>query len=411
MVSFFAGRWKLLSARFHFSKTHRLLLGLALVLSGCQESLQVRVYEMPKEAKTALPQREQSSVSQPRRIVGAVIPQGEQVLFLKGTDTPQRLEGTVPAVVELCRGLVWDGAGIPQWKLPEGWIELPGSGMAMAILEGPSADGSATPVRWTVTLLGRSGQWENYLQENLNRWRGQLNLSPVDLKTWRDEWTEVSREGSDQPVVIVDLTGTGSGGMAGSGVRGPLGTGASSGKGSPAPAATGSSSNTTPPSSASQEADEAQGQKIRYQTPEGWESLGEGPFRLAAFRIPDGSASQGGACELTVSLARNDPRQNAQMWVGQVAPKASEEEKQKQLDQALAEAKTFQRGPHRGTIYWMAAGQQPEDSAIWVASIPYAEGTVDLFIKVRGSRQAIELRQEEVLHWIESLSWDPPKTE
>lgn len=387
------------------------MLGLALVLSGCQESLKVRVYEMPKEAKTALPQREGPSASQPRRIVGAVIPQGEQVLFLKGTDTPQRLEGTVPAVEALCRGLVWDGVGTPQWKLPEGWVELPGSGMAMAILEGPPADGSPTPVRWTVTLLGRSGQWENYLQENLNRWRGQLNLSPIDLDSWRSGWTEVPREGSDQPVVIVDLTGTGSGGMSGSGPRGPMGSGASSSQPSPAPTANRSTSNTPPSSGEAQQAEGSKGPQIRYQTPEGWESLGEGPFRLAAFRIPDGDASQGGACELTVSLARNDPRQNAQMWVGQVSPKASEDEQQRQLDQTLAEAKTFQRGPHRGTIYWMAAGQEPGDSAIWVASIPYAEGTIDLFVKVRGSRQAIELRQEEVLGWIESLSWDPPKTE
>jgi hypothetical protein len=389
----------------------RLLLGLVWMLLGCQESIQVRVYEMPKEAKTSLPKREGLSASQPRRIVGAVIPQGEQVLFLKGTDTPQRLEGTLPAVEALCRGLVWDGVGTPQWKLPEGWVERPGSGMAMAILEGPPADGSGTPVRWTVTLLGRSGQWESYLQENLNRWRGQLNLSPLDLETWRAGWTEVPREGSDQPAVIVDLTGTGSGGMSGGAPGGPMGSGASSSQPPPASSAAGSSTNTTSPAAASQEAEAAQGPKIRYQTPEGWESLGEGPFRLAAFRISDGDASQGGACELTVSLARNDPRQNAQMWVGQVSPNASEEEQKNQLDQTLAEAKTFQRGPHRGTIYWMAAGQEPGDSAIWVASIPYADGTVDLFVKVRGNRQAIELRQEEVLRWIESLSWDPPKTD
>lgn len=381
------------------------------MLVGCQESLQVRVYEMPKEPKTALPQREGPSASQPRRIVGAVIPQGEQVLFLKGTDTPQRLEGTMPAVEALCRGLVWDGEGTPQWKLPEGWVELPGSGMAMAILEGPPADGSGTPVRWTVTLLGRSGPWENYLQENLNRWRGQLNLSPIDLESWKSGWTEVPREGSDQPAVIVDLTGTGSGGMSGSGARGPMGSGASSSQAPAGPAADNAATNTNPPAAGSREAERPEGPQIRYQTPEGWESLGEGPFRLAAFRIPDGDASRGGACELTVSLARNDPRQNAQMWVGQVSPKASEEEQQRQLDQTLAEAKTFQRGPHRGTIYWMSAGQEPGDPAIWVASIPYAEGTIDLFVKVRGSRQAIELRQEEVLGWIESLSWDPPKTE
>ena len=409
MVSLLAGRWNSLPARFHFRRMHRLLLGLAVVLSGCQESLQVRVYEIPKEAKTALPQREGPSASQPRRIVGAVIPQGDQVLFLKGTDTPQRLEGTLPAVEALCRGLVWDGAGTPQWKLPEGWVELPGSGMAMAILEGPPADGSGAPVRWTVTMLGRSGEWENYLQENLNRWRGQLNLSPIDLESWRSGWTEVTREGSDQPAVIVDLTGTGSGGMSGSGPRGPMGSGGSSSQPSPAPSSAVSSSNQ--PSPTAKQTEGAKGPEIRYQTPEGWESLGEGPFRLAAFRLPDGDATQGGACELTVSLARNDPRQNAQMWVGQVSPNASEEQQTKQLDQTLAEAKTFQRGPHRGTIYWMSAGQEPGDAAIWVASIPYAEGTIDLFVKVRGSRQAIELRQEEVLRWIESLSWDPPKTE
>ena len=188
-----------------------------------------------------------------------------------------------------------------------------------------------------------------------------------------------------------------------------MGSGASSSQPSPAPSTAVSSSKQVSPTAKQTEG--PKGPEIRYQTPEGWESLGEGPFRLAAFRLPDGDATQGGACELTVSLARNDPRQNAQMWVGQVSPNASEEQQTKQLDQTLAEAKTFQRGPHRGTIYWMSAGQEPGDASIWVASIPYAEGTIDLFVKVRGSRQAIELRQEEVLRWIESLSWDPPKTE
>ena len=65
----------------------------------------------------------------------------------------------------------------PQWTLPEGWRQKPGSGMRFATLQFGPAD---QPLELTVIPLGvPPGEPSAYILSNVNRWRQQLQMPPV----------------------------------------------------------------------------------------------------------------------------------------------------------------------------------------------------------------------------------------
>jgi hypothetical protein len=64
------------------------------------------------------------------------------------------------------------GPGTLQWTLPKGWTEAAAGGMRFATLKAPIAD-----LDISVTVLGGQAGGET---PNVNRWRGQINLPPLD---------------------------------------------------------------------------------------------------------------------------------------------------------------------------------------------------------------------------------------
>ncbi|MFI5346481.1 MAG: hypothetical protein ACHQ51_08915 [Elusimicrobiota bacterium] len=61
-----------------------------------------------------------------------------------------------------------------RWKTPAGWNELAGNGMRVATFELPKGPGKAE-----VTVVALPGDVGGELA-NVNRWRGQLALPPID---------------------------------------------------------------------------------------------------------------------------------------------------------------------------------------------------------------------------------------
>src|SRR5208282_283219 len=60
-----------------------------------------------------------------------------------------------------------------RWSAPQGWKELPGDGMSAATLVPPQDSGQVEGT--VVVLLGDAGGE----LANVNRWRGQIALTPV----------------------------------------------------------------------------------------------------------------------------------------------------------------------------------------------------------------------------------------
>ena len=112
--------------------------------------------------------------------------------------TTERLAPRKEAFLTLIRSINFD-EGEPKWVLPSGWTEKEGSGMRLATLivgeENP-------PLEISVSGIRKADEW---LLANVNRWRGQVGLTPIDGASIGDS-TETILVGEMQ-VSVVDVTG------------------------------------------------------------------------------------------------------------------------------------------------------------------------------------------------------------
>jgi hypothetical protein len=99
------------------------------------------------------------------------------------------------------------GDASPTWTLPESWQQLPGSQFRYATLRVPASTDSAKPQEISVTQAGGD------VLSNINRWRGQLNLSPISAAELDSTTEKLDIDG--RKATYVSLVGTGSGGMGG----------------------------------------------------------------------------------------------------------------------------------------------------------------------------------------------------
>jgi len=88
-----------------------------------------------------------------------------------------------------------------RWTAPKGWTEIPGTGMRVASFELPEGPGKAE-----VTVVALPGDVGGELA-NVNRWRGQIALPPVDETDLPAARSAVrSRLGN---IFVYDFTGAG----------------------------------------------------------------------------------------------------------------------------------------------------------------------------------------------------------
>ena len=120
---------------------------LTLAALGCNRD-QVSHYRVPKESAAA-------------RLDGT------------GQDAPSGPMEMPPADGEMPAPPRPSGQGSFKWSLPLGWSEVPGEGMRFATFKSPVAGKNEATV---VVLPGAAGGE----LANVNRWRGQIGLGPID---------------------------------------------------------------------------------------------------------------------------------------------------------------------------------------------------------------------------------------
>jgi hypothetical protein len=187
-------------------------LSVSVVLAvGCKPREAIRHYQVPKAAAS-----EQSSASaKPAslqaaggRMLAAVVPHKDQAWFFKVTGPKEALGTYAEAFRELLRSLRF-ADGKPQWKLPEGWRQQPGTGMRFATLElGPA--GSAVELT-VIPLSMPAGDEAAYVLANVNRWRTQLGLPSIAADQLSTDTEQIAFEGG--VATAVDLMGTPGGGQ------------------------------------------------------------------------------------------------------------------------------------------------------------------------------------------------------
>lgn len=164
-------------ARHRFDKTVVLLsfCVLGLAAPGCHKE-DIQSYEIPKAVEV---KDEPDFGDAPRaRMLGAVIPHGDEVWFLK-LQGPEKL---VAAHKTEFDGVLKSFRFVDQkdkpvaWTTPKGWTAQPETENRYATLV---FDNKETPLELTITRLPGGGN----VVANVNRWRNQLSLNPV---TYRD---------------------------------------------------------------------------------------------------------------------------------------------------------------------------------------------------------------------------------
>jgi hypothetical protein len=129
------------------------------------------------------------------RIIAAMVTTANATLFFKmrgNTDLTEAQKGDfIKWVAAVCdaqnqtaspqiAAAAPNDSGAPriQWKTPEGWTEVPPSSMRYASFSAPAEDGGKIDIS-IATFPGDGGSDA----DNVNRWRGQIGLAPVDAST------------------------------------------------------------------------------------------------------------------------------------------------------------------------------------------------------------------------------------
>ena len=188
---------------------------LALLLVGCGESDEIRRYRAPKASVVNAPAEPPAAhspldTSSPQRMLGAIIPIEENAWFFRMNGAPEQLQPHVATFKQWLQSIRFEDDQ-PRWELPGQWRMMPASGMRFAtILPDPQRD----DVELTVIPLPIDGDPEQAILANINRWRGQLNLSPIDQSQLSATTEAIPLEGLT--AVFVDLVSENrSGGDAG----------------------------------------------------------------------------------------------------------------------------------------------------------------------------------------------------
>lgn len=125
---------------------------LVVAVSGCGRD-SATSYRIPKEKEEPMGMQAMSAAPSPAPS-GRPLPGGEEMAGSHGE------------------------AGALRWKAPAGWKELPASGMRLASFTVPGAAGAPPADLSVVSLSGEAGGE----LANVNRWRGQLGLDPLNEK-------------------------------------------------------------------------------------------------------------------------------------------------------------------------------------------------------------------------------------
>ena len=151
------------------------------------------------------------------RIVAAMLTTPDSTLFFKMRGNAGLAEAQksdfVKWVAAICNAQTQAGppqmAAAPQqtanatqikWKKPEGWAEVPPSSMRYASFSASSEDGGKIDIS-VVTFPGDGGSDA----DNLNRWRGQIGLAPIDANAVTSQIAPLKTE--DSTFSTTDIAG------------------------------------------------------------------------------------------------------------------------------------------------------------------------------------------------------------
>lgn len=292
------------------------LLLHALLVTGCHEE--------PSIVRQRVPKLKAPPVSD--GMLAALVPIGDNGWFFKLTGSKEAVSAEADRFQELLKSLKVDGDR-PVWTTPDGWEEEDGSGMRAATFKIASGDESLECSVIPLPARGGAAASDDYLLDNVNRWRKQLGLaawSAEELKTKLASEENIYRIELDSgiPVTWVQFEGSPTeGGMPPFAGSAPF---ASSGSDSGAPSGTsgsGAPKAAGPPVAGAGRdsrsvAEVAEIPEMSFRVPDGWTPGPLKPFRRISWNVESDGAT-GEAYISALGAAGADVTRNVNRWRGQ----------------------------------------------------------------------------------------------
>jgi hypothetical protein len=203
-------RQSLLSEKPSERRNWAIAIVLLAVALGCSQREEIARYKVDKppplepvasNPHAGSPQTGEAPKGAPTdRTLGAIVPLVPQGWFFKLTGPTERVAARVEEFTTFLKSVTFSD-GKPAWKLPEGWQERPGNQIRYATLILPGDP----PLEVSVTALPNSGtEDENYVLANVNRWRGQLRLVPIDREQLASDSTQIQLAGATATLVNLE---------------------------------------------------------------------------------------------------------------------------------------------------------------------------------------------------------------
>jgi hypothetical protein len=255
----------------------------------------------------------------------------------------------------------------PTWTLPEGWKQLEGNENRFATIQMGTND---EPLDMTVTQLGmRDSDETAYLLSNVNRWRSELGLSPLDPSQLAKETRKL--QAGPQEIVLVDLSAY-LDGVPSEGnlyVRALEDIEAMARMRGEAP---------EPPS-------------VKFTLPEGWKETPPGQFQISRFVVGDPKDP----VEISISSAGGDMSANINRWRGQVGLEPVD---QQAIASALSPTEVFDLKAVQIDIIGPPGEKQQA-----ILGVIAPSGRTNWFIKLKGPAKPALEQKKKFEEFVKSL--------
>ena len=329
------------------------------VLAGCDQD-EIRRYQVTRVESPTKHAGSQRPAAQ--RMLGAIIPREDQTWFFKLAGARQDLEQHKEAFEQFVRSVHFEENGTIAWTVPDGWRSRPTSAARYATFHvGPEE----SPLELTVTPLPSEGDAASVLK-NVNRWRGQLGLQPIDEAALDQVTRRVELDGIT--ATLVDITGPGALG------RGPV------------------------PSDKSRAA--APQPPLRHDVPDGWEPQSDpGPFSVSTFLIRDGSRQ----AKVTISPlggGGGNLLENVNRWRNQIGLQPMGE------DQLLTLGKKIEVAGGAGHYFDLIGPESAGERRQRILGVVAARGEQTWFFKMIGPADLVGKQKAAFEAFLQSVKFE-----
>jgi hypothetical protein len=167
------------------------VLGIILLTGGCRKDEHIARFTVAQPDRESL------------RLLGAIVPYKDQYLFFKLTGPAAEVAQEKKPFDDFIASIHFDDKQEPPvlWKVPAGWKQEEGAGMRLLSFRIPAVP---KEMELSVIPLPREG---NGILENVNRWRKQLTLPPLERENLPEAAQRIKIDGQD--AYLIDMTGLG----------------------------------------------------------------------------------------------------------------------------------------------------------------------------------------------------------